>query len=125
MKKDIQTRQDIETLMKTFYGKLLQDPLMSPHFEKTDFSHHLPRIIGFWAFVLLDEPMTIANVFEAHRHLKIDERHFERWINTFSATVDEFFEGKIAEKAKFNAQTIGHTFQWKMKFLSEKAQDTK
>ena len=31
--------------------------------------------------------------------------------------------GAIAEKAKFNAQTIGHTFQWKMKFLSEKRED--
>jgi hemoglobin len=119
MKTDITTRQDIETLMQTFYNKLLQDPLMSPHFEKTDFGHHLPRIVGFWAFVLLDEPMPIGNVFDAHRHLKIDERHFTQWINTFSATVDELFQGALAEKAKFNAQTIGHTFQWKMKFLSE------
>jgi hemoglobin len=120
MKKDIQTRQDIETLMQTFYNKLLQDPFMSLHFANTDFSHHLPRIVGFWAFVLFDEQMPIGNVFDAHRHLKIDERHFERWINTFCETVDELFTGKITEKAKLNAQTIGHTFQWKMKFLSEK-----
>jgi hemoglobin len=123
MKKDISTRQDIETVMQTFYNKLLQDPLMSPHFEKTNFGHHLPRIVGFWAFVLFDEPMPIGNVFDAHRHLKIDERHFERWISTFSATVDELFQGVIAEKAKFNAQTIGHTFQWKMKYLSTQRED--
>jgi hemoglobin len=121
MKKDIETRQDIENLMQTFYNKLLQDPLMSPHFANTDFAHHLPRIVSFWAFVLLDEPMTISNVFDAHRPLKIDDRHFEKWISTFSETVDAGFEGKIAEKAKLNAQTIGHTFQWKMKFLNEKA----
>jgi hemoglobin len=119
MKKDIESRADIEKLMQTFYDKLLQDPLMSPHFEKTDFSHHMPRIVGFWSFVLLDEPMQIGNVFDAHRHLKIDERHFDRWISTFCTTVDAYFEGKIAEKAKQNAQVIGYTFQSKMQFLSK------
>ena len=121
MKPDIETRADIEHVMQTFYGKLLQDPLMSPHFENTDFAHHFPRIIGFWAFILFDEPMPIGNVFDAHRHLKIDERHFTRWIETFCSTIDAFYEGKMAEKAKFNATTIGHTFQWKMKFISDAA----
>lgn len=116
MKKDIENRQDIELLIATFYDRLLQDPLMSPHFQNTDFVHHTPRIVGFWAFILLDEPMQIGNVFDAHRHLKIDERHFTRWIETFNATVDEFFEGKNAAKAKQNAEVIGFTFQSKMKF---------
>ena len=118
MKPDIANRADIEQIMQTFYGKLLQDPLMSPHFENTDFAHHLPRIVGFWAFVLFDEPMPIGNVFDAHRHLKIDERHFTRWIDTFCDTIDAEYAGKMAEKAKQNAKTIGQTFQWKMKFLN-------
>ena len=116
MKKDIENREDIELLVTTFYDKLLKDPLMAPHFEQTDFVYHTPRIIGFWAFILLDEPMQIGNVFDAHRHLKIDERHFTRWIETFSATVDALFEGKNADKAKQNAEVIGYTFQSKMAF---------
>lgn len=114
MKKDIENRDDIALLVRTFYGKLLTDSLMAPHFEGVDFEHHFPRMIGFWAFVLLDEPMTIGNVFDKHRHLAIDARHFDRWIQTFSETVDDFFEGKIADKAKQNAQVIGFTFQSKM-----------
>jgi hemoglobin len=115
LKKDIENRGDIEVLVELFYSRLLKDPLMSPHFEHTDFVHHTPRIVGFWAFVLLDEPMQIGNVFDAHRHLKIDDRHFERWIQTFSTTIDELFEGKIANKAKQNAEVIGFTFASKLK----------
>ncbi|NJN34159.1 MAG: group III truncated hemoglobin [Saprospiraceae bacterium] len=92
---------------------------MSPHFEGLDFEHHFPRMIQFWAFILLDEPGNTGNVFDKHRHLAIDQRHFERWINTFCATVDALFEGKTAEKAKQNAQVIGYTFQSKMTFLNK------
>jgi hemoglobin len=115
MKKDIENITDIELLIRTFYGKLLEDEFMAPHFVDVDFEHHFPRMIGFWAFVLLDKPMSIGNVFDKHRHLKIDERHFERWIQTFSETVDTFFVGQTADKAKQNAQVIGYTFQSKMK----------
>ena len=115
MKRDIENREDIEVLVQLFYSRLLKDPLMAPHFEHTDFVHHTPRIVGFWAFILLDEPMQIGNVFDAHRHLKIDDRHFERWIQTFSATIDELFEGKIANKAKQNAEVIGFTFASKLR----------
>jgi hemoglobin len=118
MKKDIENRKDIELLVRTFYGKLLEDDLMMPHFKGIDFEHHFPRMIGFWAFILLDEPMTIGNVFDKHRHLKVNETHFERWIQTFSETVDALFEGKTADKAKQNAQVIGYTFQSKMNFIS-------
>jgi hemoglobin len=115
MRKDIENREDIEVLIQLFYSRLLKDPLMLPHFAHTDFVHHTPRIVGFWAFVLLDEPMKIGNVFDAHRHLKVDDHHFERWIQTFSTTVDELFEGKIANKAKQNAEVIGFTFASKLK----------
>ena len=117
MKKDIETRSDVTLLVETFYQKLVADALMSPHFQQTDFEHHMPRMIGFWAFILLDEPMQIGNVFDAHRHLDIDDRHFKVWIETFCQTVDALFEGKNAQKAKQNAQVIGFTFQSKMAHL--------
>jgi hemoglobin len=116
--KDIKTEADVELLVRTFYNRLLEDPLMSPHFEGIDFEHHFPRMIGFWCFILLDKPYNTGNVFDKHRHLAINEQHFTQWIQTFSQTVDDLFLGEKAEKAKFNAQLIGHTFQSKMKFLS-------
>jgi hemoglobin len=119
MKPDIASRTDIDLLVRDFYSRLLADEFMQPHFEGIDLEHHFPRMVSFWAFVLLDEPMEMGNVFDKHRHLKIDERHFERWIQTFSDTLDTHFEGKITEKAKQNAQVIGFTFQSKLKFMGQ------
>jgi hemoglobin len=117
MKTDIKNRADIEHLVRTFYGKLLTDDIMAPHFEGIDFEHHFPRMIGFWAFVLLDEPMTTGNVFQKHIRLDVQDVHFEHWIEHFCATVDDLFTGDVAEKAKQNAETIGYTFKTKMKYL--------
>jgi hemoglobin len=117
MKKDITTREDIEVLMQKFYDTLLEDPFMAPHFKNTDFKHHMPRIVHFWTFILLDEPGFMGNVFDAHRHLDIDERHFTRWISTFHTLVDSLFEGPKAEYAKNQASIIGGGFQTKLKYL--------
>jgi hemoglobin len=119
--KDIENQQDIELLVRTFYNRLLDDPLMSAHFEGIDFEHHFPRMFGFWSFILLDTEGFGGNVFDAHRRLNIDERHFERWIATFHATVDDLFEGKKANLAKQQASVIGFGFQSKMKFLKGEA----
>jgi hemoglobin len=63
----------------------------------------------------LDKTGFEGNVFDKHRHLKIDDSHFERWIATFCQTVDDLFEGATADKAKQQAKVIGMGFQWKMK----------
>jgi hemoglobin len=115
--RDISTETDVEKLVRAFYNSLLEDELMAPQFVGLDFEHHFPRMIGFWCFILLDKPFNTGNVFDKHRHLDIDEAHFTRWVATFSETVDSLFLGEKAEKAKFNAQLLGHTFQSKMKFL--------
>jgi hemoglobin len=115
--KEIENQQDIELLVRTFYSRLLEDPFMSPHFEGIDFEHHFPRMFGFWSFILLDTEGFGGNVFDAHRRLDIDERHFERWISTFHQTLDDLFVGKKADLAKQQASVIGFGFQSKLKFL--------
>lgn len=117
MNKDIENEADVENLVRTFYNQLLRDELMSPHFEGIDFEHHFPRMMAFWSFILLDKSGFEGNVFDRHRHLKIGDEHFERWISTFCQTVDDLFEGATAERAKNQAKVIGMGFQWKMKSL--------
>ena len=116
---DISTPDDVEKLVRTFYGHLLEDPFMSPFFEHIDFEAHFPRMMAFWSFILLDTEGFTGNVFDAHRRLDIDERHFERWISTFKQTVDALFMGKNAEKAKQQAEVIGYNFQSKLKYLKQ------
>ena len=117
MKKDILSEADVELLIRTFYGKLLKDKLLSPHFENIDFEHHFPRMFAFWNFFLLGKEGFFGNVFDKHKNLTIGNEDFERWLLHFNLTVDALFEGEIADKAKSQANLLGYTFNQKMKHL--------
>src|ERR1700690_4074291 len=97
---DISTEQDVEFLVKTFYGRVLQDELLSPHFKNVDFEHHFPRMIAFWNFILLDKAGYTGNVFDKHAHLPIGEKEFDHWLLHFTSTAHDFFEGEKATLAK-------------------------
>jgi len=117
VKKDISSRADIELMMVKFYESLLTDPDISPVFALTDFKVHMPHIVDFWAFVLLDEAGYKTNVFDKHAHLPIKERHFDIWLSHFDTTVDSLFAGEKAELAKQRAHSIAFTFKEKLKNL--------
>ncbi|MDZ4752054.1 MAG: group III truncated hemoglobin [Flavobacteriales bacterium] len=117
MKGDITNKLDISLLVDEFYGKVLQDELLAPHFAHLDFMAHKPKMVFFWSFALLNEPGYTTNVFEKHRDLKIDKRHFDRWLALFHQTVDELFSGETAETAKLRASSIGWSFAEKMKSM--------
>lgn len=116
--RDIATREDIESLVVTFYEQLLQIEDIQPVFAQVNFSAHLPQIVHFWSFVLLDEPGYKTNVFEKHRHLPIQLHHFDTWLAIFIRTVDELFAGEKAELAKQRATVLTHTFKSKWAHLS-------
>ncbi len=113
---DILNRSDIELLVKTFYSRAANDPLLAPHFENVNWEHHYPRMIDFWAFILLEEFGFQGNVFDAHKDLVIDESHFKQWLLHFHSTIDELFIGEKAELAKQRADSIATIFQHKIAF---------
>ena len=118
-KKDITTRSDIELLMKTFYESLLTNEEIKPVFANTNFEVHMPHIVAFWCFVLLDEEGYKTNVFDKHVHLPIKENHFEIWLSHFEKTVNDLFAGEKAELAKLRAQTIAYTFKEKLRAMGK------
>lgn len=111
--KDITSKQDIERLINTFYAKLLLDDEMKVVFDKINFQDHVPQIVHFWSFVLLDEPGYKTNVFEKHTRLPIKLHHFDFWLSTFNGTVDELFAGEKADMAKQRATVLSYTFKSK------------
>ncbi len=111
--KDITIKKDIELLINTFYDKLLQNLEMKIVFEDIDFKSHVPQIVHFWSFVLLDEEGYKTNVFDKHLHLPIKLHQFNIWLNTFIDTVNELFVGEKAELAKQRATVLTHTFKSK------------
>ena len=114
-KHDITNKADIELMMRTFYGSLLTNESISPVFANTDFEKHMPHMIAFWSFVLLDEDGYKTNVFDKHLHLHIKEEHFAIWLEHFEKTVNDLFEGEKAELAKLRGQNIAYTFKNKLK----------
>ena len=114
---DIVTKADITLLVEKFYDKLLLDDDMKIVFEGLDFKAHVPNIIHFWSFVLLDEEGYKTNVFDKHLHLPIKPYQFDEWLKTFNATVDELFSGEKAEMAKLRATTLAFTFKSKWEKL--------
>lgn len=114
MKKKIETYEDVEKLVRSFYGKVVEDELLSPHFTSIHWEEHFPRMIDFWAFILIDKEGYKGNVFDKHSRLALNKEHFERWVQIFCETVDESFEGEKALLAKQRAQLLKFTFMNKL-----------
>ena len=116
---DISNSVDVELLVKTFYNNLLQNDEVKPVFEGIDFEKHMPHMIAFWEFVLLDKEGYTTNVFDKHVNLPLKEAHFAIWLDIFEKTVHSLFAGEKAEMAIFRAKTIGYSFQSKLKQMGK------
>ena len=114
-KKDIEQREDIVLFVNEFYDKVLADAVLSPFFKNMNFENHLPRMVNFWAFVLLDEEGYKTDVTQLHMKMRIKKEHFDRWIELFNSTIDRLFAGSKADLAKQRAFLIGWTIESKIR----------
>lgn len=123
MKKDIETRNDIESLLNDFYKKAFKDDLIGRFFTEVvplNLETHLPLIADFWESVLLDGKGYRKNVMEIHRDIsnksKIEKEHFDRWVQLFTESVNNLFEGPKANLAKQRAASIATMMNIKINF---------
>lgn len=107
--RDIQTKSDIELVVNSFYEKVLKNELLAPFFQRLDFEKHLPKMVFFWSFVLLDEPGYTTNVTDKHINMPLKKEHFDVWLELFNRTLDDLFKGDKVELAKQRAAVIGWT----------------
>jgi hemoglobin len=115
LKKDIKTTEDIQKVVDAFYNKVNSDPVIGPYFSELDWSKHLPTMYRFWSTVILHQEGYKGNPFEKHLKLpELKEKHFERWVSLFTTTVDELFEGTVANEMKLRASSIAFIFQSKL-----------
>ncbi len=124
MKQDINKLEDVELLVNTFYGRVQEDELLGPIFNdviQDRWPTHLNTMYKFWQSILLDQNTYTGQPFLKHINLGIEENHFARWLYLFHSTVDELFEGTVAEDAKKRSAQIAGTFNSKLNFIrSEK-----
>lgn len=110
---DIRDRDDIRDLLVAFYGKAFEDDLIG--FVFTDITHmelepHLPIMCDFWETVLFRAGLYKRNAldphFAIHKRSPLLPEQFARWLELWNGTLDELFEGEIAEHCKVQAERI-------------------
>ena len=121
MKKDIENRTDIESLIRSFYEKVKTDETIGYIFNdivKVNWEKHFPAMFDFWENVLFYTGNYDGNPVEIHQHLNrvvpLTAAHFKQWNKLFSQTVDELFEGTTAMLAKQRAVSISTVMQIKI-----------
>jgi len=118
-KKEIQSRTDVRELVSSFYDKVRADDTLGPFFNPIieDWDAHIERLTSFWETSLF---MTKKLEHKYHgdplgAHVKVDqennnsitELHFGLWLNLWYQTLDELFEGEVADNAKHRARKMG------------------
>lgn len=120
MNRDIENRDDLLLLVRSFYQKLLADESISYLFTdiaKIDLDHHLPVLVDFWDSVLFQSNTYQKNAMQPHIALHqqspLQKHHFETWLNYFKTSVDELFTGANAFIIKERATSIATVMQIK------------
>ncbi|WP_299428578.1 group III truncated hemoglobin [uncultured Meiothermus sp.] len=112
---DVSSRADIATVVDKFYAKALQDSQIGFLFEGLDLRNHLPVIHDFWENIVFHRGNYRGGMMYKHLMLNADKplkpEHFQRWLELFSATLDEHFAGENASAMKQFAHSIAKTIQ--------------
>ena len=118
-KQDIQNRDDVHLLVSKFYKKVRKDAVLGPFFNPIikDWDEHINRLTTFWETSLFmtkklehkyyGNPLEVHVKVDKENNHSITELHFGIWLNLWFATIDELFEGDIAENAKRRARKMG------------------
>ena len=102
----------IETLVRTFYGKVMQDDLLAPVFDAriTDWEPHLQRMCAFWSSVALLTGRYSGQPMAKHQPLPVDAAYFDRWLTLFEETARETCTPAgaehVVERARMIAQSL-------------------
>jgi hemoglobin len=123
--RDISTRDDCVRIVRAFYGRAINDPIIGWLFTDVanlDLEAHVPTIASFWETILLGARSYQGGAFAPHAalHMRVPLRrgHFERWLWLWHATIDELFAGERAELAKSHASRVANAFHGRLEAMS-------
>jgi hemoglobin len=118
---DLACRGDVEALLRRFYGQVLVDDILVEPFAEIRISgleSHLPLMCDIWETVLFRSGLYHGSAVRAHQ--PVHDRHalgasqFLRWLTLWSNTVDELYQGPIAEHAKIQAARIARAMHHRL-----------
>ena len=111
--RDLATRTDVELLLCRFYSQAFNDEVLAEPFAELSsrgLDEHLPVMCDFWETVLFRSGLYRRNALHAHRHIHqltpLAVQHFLRWLALWTTTIDQMYQGPVAEHAKIQAVRI-------------------
>jgi hemoglobin len=114
--RELQDREDVHFLVRTFYGKVRKDELLGPifnrHIAEEEWPDHLEKLTDFWETNLFGISKFKGSPSSKHVNVdatsghSIDQVHFGRWLNLWFETINEHFEGPLAVKAREAARKM-------------------
>lgn len=126
MKKNLETRADIELLVNSFYDKIRQNDSIGYIFEEiaqVNWEKHLPKMYSFWEMILFNKESYDGHPFRPHliinQQHQLNPNHFATWLALFDATVDEHFEGEKASEIKTRAKNVALSWAFKIHQLNK------
>lgn len=119
--KNLESREDIELLVNTFYDKIMKDNLIGFFFKdviSVDWDKHLPTMYSFWESILFGQMSYKGNPMQKHFPINqmqaMEKIHFERWLLLWRTTIEENFSGVNASMAITKSENIANLMAYKM-----------
>ena len=103
----------IETLVRAFYARVRQDPLLAPIFESriAEWEPHLDNMFAFWSSLTLQTGRYHGQPMAKHMPLLVDARHFDRWLALFEETARDFCPPAAAERFIERARRVAESLE--------------
>ena len=102
----------IETIIRAFYARVRQDPLLAPIFASriSDWEPHLDNMFAFWSSLTLQTGRYHGQPMAKHMRLNVDARHFDRWLALFAETARDLCPplaaARFIERARRVAESL-------------------
>ena len=116
---DTVDRDNIDGMVREFYGIVLKDEMLAPIFIKSlgddlnegKWHEHLNTLTQFWLLMMTGEKGYQGDPFPPHAFLgPLHRETFERWLKLFNKTVHHLFVPEIAEKFYTKADKLAEQF---------------
>ena len=114
--KEIKDRKDIRKLVGLFYGTVRENDVLGPIFNRAipneKWDSHMEKITDFWDSAIFGTMTFRGNPATKHVELdktndyKINQDHFAIWLTHWRKTIEENYEGEVAENMKMRAEKM-------------------
>jgi hemoglobin len=110
------TEEMIHAVVHAFYARVLDDPALSPIFNRVIHGEawpvHLAKMCDFWSSVMLASGRYRGAPMPAHIRIgALGPAHFTRWLELFRRTVDELCPPDAAQAFVSRAEMIAQSLQ--------------